>query len=60
MTSALINKTGSRIVGCGLDKALYVWSVARDQRLKVTSLALERKIQNNATISSVVSSELVP
>lgn len=40
MTSALINNNGSRVVGCGLDKAIYVWQVVRDQRRRVENLVL--------------------
>lgn len=28
--SMLTNKTGSKLVGSGLDKALYVWQIVRD------------------------------
>lgn len=35
MTSILTNKTASKLVGCGLDKAIYVWQIVRDYRLRV-------------------------
>lgn len=60
MTAILVNKTASKLVGCGLDKAIYVWQINRDYRLRAESVVLERKIQNNTTISSIVASQLLP
>jgi WD40 repeat protein len=34
ITALAINKTGNKVIGCGLEKALYVWGVVRDYRLK--------------------------
>ncbi len=34
MTALLVNKSGSKLVACGLDKAIYVWEIVRNYQLK--------------------------
>lgn len=61
MISMLANKTGSKLVGSGLDKALYVWQIVRDEASsKTENLILERKIQNNTIINAIVASQIIP
>ena len=58
VSGAIINKSGSRVVTCGLDKSLNVWQVS-SQNGKVETMFLERKIQNNALICSIIASDLL-
>lgn len=51
----MINKSATRVITCGLDKALNVWQVSRTNG-KVDTLFLERKIQNNVLICSMIPS----
>jgi len=51
----VINKSATRVITCGLDKALNVWQVSRTNG-KVDTLFLERKIQNNVLICSMIPS----
>lgn len=60
MTALLVNKSGSKLVACGLDKAIYVWEIVRNYQLKAQNIILERKIQNNSTISAIVASQILP
>lgn len=55
VTGAIVNKSASRVITCGLDKALNVWQISRNNG-KVDTLFLERKIQNNVLICSMVPS----
>lgn len=55
VTGAIINKNGSKVITCGLDKALNVWQISRNGG-KVDTLFLERKIQNDVLICSIVAS----
>lgn len=57
VTGAIITKTGNKVITCGLDKALNVWQVSRNNG-KVETLFLERKIQNDVLICSMVASAL--
>jgi WD40 repeat protein len=40
ITALAINKTGTKVIGCGLEKDLYVWGVQRDYRLKTENIVL--------------------
>lgn len=55
VTGAIINKNGTKVITCGLDKSLNVWQVSRNGG-KVETLFLERKIQNDVLICSMVAS----
>ena len=58
VAGAVINRNGSRVVTCGLDKSLNVWQISRTDG-RVDSLFLERKIQNNVLICSIAASTMV-
>ena len=58
VSGAIINKSGSRVVTCGLDKSLNVWQVSRLGE-NVETLFLERKIQNNVLICSMTASTML-
>lgn len=60
ITGLIKNKNASRLIASCLDKALYIWQIVRDYKLKAESVVLERKIQNNCKISGMVSSQILP
>jgi WD40 repeat protein len=55
VTGAIINRAGTKVITCGLDKALNVWQISKNNG-KVETLFLERKIQNDVLICSMVAS----
>jgi hypothetical protein len=60
VTALLLNSSGSKLVSCGLDDSLNVWQVVRGSGRLVETLFLERIIQNNTMICSIVASVLQP
>jgi hypothetical protein len=60
VTALLLNCTGNKLVSCGLDDSLNVWQVVRGAGRAVETLFLERIIQNNTMICSLVASVLQP
>ena len=58
VSGAVVNRSGSKLVTCGLDKSLNVWQISKLGD-KVETLFLERKIQNNTLICSIAVSSML-
>jgi WD40 repeat protein len=60
VTGILLNCTGSKMISCGLDDTLNVWQIVRGPNRLVETMFLERIIQNNTTICSLIASTIKP
>ena len=60
VTGILLNCNGTKLVSCGLDNTLNVWQVARGANRALTSIFLERIIENNTMVCSLLASVTQP
>lgn len=60
VTAILLNCNGSKMISCGLDDSVNVWQVVRGASRVVETMFLERIIQNNTMICSLVASLIQP
>jgi hypothetical protein len=60
VTALLLNSNATKMVSCGLDDTLSVWQLIRGSSGVVETMFLERIIQNNTMVCSLVASVLRP
>lgn len=60
VTSVLMNCNGNKLITCGLDDTVSVHQIMRGSNRQVETMFLEREIQNNTMICSIVTSVLNP
>ena len=60
VTSVLMNCNGNKLITCGLDDTVSVHQIMRNGSRQVETMFLEREIQNNIMICSIVASVLNP
>jgi WD40 repeat protein len=60
VTALLLNCNASKMISCGLDDTLSIWQLVRGNSGAVETMFLERIIQNNTMVCSLVASALRP
>lgn len=60
VTAVLLNCTASKLITCGLDDTVSIHQIMRGANRQVDTMFLEREIQNNTMICSLVASALNP
>ena len=60
VTAVLLTCNGNKLVSCGLDDTVSVYQIMRGNNRQVETMFLEREIQNNTMICSLVASVLNP
>lgn len=60
VTGLLLNSNATKMISCGLDDTLSIWQLVRGIPGGIETMFLERIIQNNTMICSLVASSLRP
>lgn len=60
VTAVLLTCNGNKLITCGLDDTVSVYQIMRGASRQVETMFLEREIQNNTMICSIVASMLNP
>jgi WD40 repeat protein len=60
VTAVILNSNGNKLITCGLDDTLSVHQIIRGANRQVETIFIEREIQNNTMICSIVASVLNP
>ena len=60
VTGIILNSNGTKMVSCGLDNTLNVWQVVRNSNRTLNIIFLERVIENNTMICSLLASVTQP
>jgi WD40 repeat protein len=60
VTSVLLNCNATKLITCGLDDSLTIYSIQRGTNKLVETMFLQGIIQNNTMICSIVASSLHP
>lgn len=60
VTAILLNCNGNKLITCGLDNSLNVLQVMRSVNREVDTMFVEREIQNDTMICSIVASVINP
>ena len=60
VTAVLMNCKGNKLITCGLDDTISVHQIMRNTNGQVDTMFLEREIQNNTMICSIVCSVINP
>lgn len=60
VTAVLLTCNGNKLVTCGLDDTVSVYQIMRGASRQVETMFLEREIQNNTMICSIITSMINP